>query len=450
IGAIGFALLGLFLSDHARTEILLLALSCLALAILRLVVFAIDIQAGISAETADLVFSIFNTILSITEVLFFFRLARRRVPGVILVLLAIGSLWSVLVTFTTVVPFSIAVRWERMLFAPYVYTVAGACGWAATVASPLLAFLPVRSIPPRARLLATLCWLWALTDAVWFALETSSILPGFPKLFARWYTELAEARGVALLAIVVALMALLLRQQRRVFEERAQLAGEVHAARNVQEYLISKHLPETPGLDIRSEYRPSREVGGDFFQVLPLPENVVLVVVRDVAGKGMEAGMLAALIVGAVRTAAAFTSDPERILTLLNERLQGRGLVTCLALHIERDGSAALVNAGHLPPYLNGKEIGVEGSLPLGAVPGIPFPVARFQLAESDTLLLMTDGVVEAQTAQGQLFGFERIGDLLRKGVSAAEVANAAQRWGQEDDITVLTLTFAPAEVLHA
>jgi serine phosphatase RsbU (regulator of sigma subunit) len=192
-------------------------------------------------------------------------------------------------------------------------------------------------------------------------------------------------------------------------------------------------------------------VGGDFFQVLPHPaDGSLLIVVGDVAGKGVEAGMLAALIVGAIRTSVEFTSEPQRILSLLNNRLQGRGLVTCLALRVAPDGEATLANAGHLPPYLNGSEMVVEGALPLGAVAGIDIPVSRFQLAEGDSLILMTDGVVEAQDAQGHLFGFERIGKLLKDGTSGAALALAAQNFGQQDDITVLTLTLSPAEVLHA
>ncbi|HWG19509.1 MAG TPA: PP2C family protein-serine/threonine phosphatase, partial [Terracidiphilus sp.] len=385
VAAIGFALFGFFLSDRSRPELLLLGLLCVSLAILRLIVFAANVQAGISTETADLLFGSFNGILVIAQVLFFFRLAQRRIPFIILVPLALESVWLVLETSSAAMPFSIAFRMRVTLFQFFIEL--AALSAIVSVGSALLAFLPLSSLPTRTRLLAALCLLWALTDAVWIGFEIFSNIPGFPDLFGRWYSELAEARGIALLAIVVTLMALLLREQRRVFEERAELTGEMHAARNVQQYLISTHLPETPGLAIESEYQPSREVGGDFFQVLPLDDGA-LVVVGDVAGKGIEAGMLASLIVGSIRAAAAFTSDPERILALLNERLQGRGLVTCLALRVDRNGTATLVNAGHLPPFLNGSEMDVEGSLPLGAAPGIPFPVARFQLAESDTLVL--------------------------------------------------------------
>jgi serine phosphatase RsbU (regulator of sigma subunit) len=215
----------------------------------------------------------------------------------------------------------------------------------------------------------------------------------------------------------------------------------VQAAREIQQYLIPAHIPLTPGFTIESEYRPAREVGGDFFQVLPSAEDgSVLLVLGDVAGKGLHAGMLATLIVGAVRTAAKFTTDPEKVLELLNERLQGRGLVTCLALLIERDGNVTLANAGHLAPYLNDRELPMEGALPLGAIPGVKFSVMHFELAEGDSLMLMSDGVAEAQDAHGRLFGFERIGEMMSGRATAASLAIAAQNFGQEDDITVLTL----------
>ncbi|MGD0629709.1 MAG: SpoIIE family protein phosphatase [Terracidiphilus sp.] len=227
----------------------------------------------------------------------------------------------------------------------------------------------------------------------------------------------------------------------RTRSEEERYAGEVQAARNVQQYLIPELLPNTPGLSIESEYRPAREVGGDFFQVLPdTADDSVLIIVGDVAGHGMEAGMLATLIVGAIRTAAEFTIEPGSMLALLNKRMQGRGLATCLALRVEKNGSAALANAGHLPPYLNGKELAIEGALPLGAVQGIDFPVLHFRLGKGDTLMLMTDGVAEAQNAGGRLFGFDRIAEMLRKGAAASALASAAQAFGQEDDITVLTV----------
>ncbi len=235
----------------------------------------------------------------------------------------------------------------------------------------------------------------------------------------------------------------------RVSREQARSAAELQAAREIQQYLIPETLPATPGLTIRSVYQPAREVGGDFFQVLPDPrDGSTLIVVGDVAGKGLKAGMLAALIVGAIRTAFKFTSDPGRILALLNERLQGRGLVTCLAMRIARDGTVELANAGHLPPYINGHELALDGALPLGALPDTRFPAKRLALGEGESMVLVSDGVIEARSASGELFGFERAAALSTE--SAQSIAHAASTFGQEDDITVLTLQYAPREVLHA
>lgn len=241
-------------------------------------------------------------------------------------------------------------------------------------------------------------------------------------------------------AFLIGLLGILILRFARKRSEEERIAAEVQAAQEVQQYFIPSQLPAIPGFKIESAYRPARQVGGDFFQVLPQADGSVLVVLGDVAGKGLQAGMLATLIVGAVRTAAKFTTDPKQVMALLNERLLGRGLVTCMAMLVEKDGTATLVNAGHLPPYLNGAELAVDGALPLGALAEIDFPALRFKLAEGDSLVLMSDGIVEAQDADGSLFGFERVGALMQKRATAADVALAAQDFGQEDDITVLTV----------
>ena len=225
----------------------------------------------------------------------------------------------------------------------------------------------------------------------------------------------------------------------RTHEER--YATEVEGARSVQQFLIPHQMPSIPGLLFESEYRPAREVGGDFFQIIPGGlENGTLVVIGDVAGKGLQAGMLATLLVGALRTAATFTTDPVKILATLNNRLCGRGNATCIVLSIGIDGQVKLVNAGHLPPYLNGRELPVEGALPLGTIRDLHFPVLRFQLAEGDSLMLMSDGIAEAQNYDRQLFGFDRVREMLAQHATAETLAIAAERFGQTDDITVLNI----------
>ncbi|MDP9051056.1 MAG: SpoIIE family protein phosphatase [Acidobacteriota bacterium] len=247
----------------------------------------------------------------------------------------------------------------------------------------------------------------------------------------------AAATITALLIITVMLLRRFIMAQRL----KEQWKMEIQQAQEVQQLLIPAALPEVSGITIESEYRPAREVGGDFFQILPLETpGAVLIVVGDVTGKGMQAGMLVALIVGAIRGALMHSSDPARILYEVNEQLCERqhAIATCLILRIDPDGTGIIANAGQLAPYLNGTEIEMEGAFPIGIVPDGEFAVSSFALKEGDNLFLMSDGVVEATDPQGALFGFERIAELLDRHATSQEIAAAAQQFGQEDDILVL------------
>jgi Stage II sporulation protein E (SpoIIE)/Beta-galactosidase jelly roll domain len=254
---------------------------------------------------------------------------------------------------------------------------------------------------------------------------------------------------LSLLIITVMLLGRFITAQRA----KEQWKLEIAQARHVQQVLIPNKLPQISDLNIDSEYRPAREVGGDFFQIVPKEEDgTSLIVFGDVTGKGLQAGMLVALIVGAIRSTAQHDNRPERILEALNEQLCEResASATCMVLRFGPNGAVELANAGQLPPYLNGSEMLIEGALPLGMLPGMEFPVTSFQLEPGDSLMIMSDGVVEAQNAYGELFGFERIEQMLRSHTTTAEIATAAQRFGQTDDILVLRVErCAPRTVLH-
>ena len=219
---------------------------------------------------------------------------------------------------------------------------------------------------------------------------------------------------------------------------------EYRSAQEVQQLLIPEAMPELAGFSVASAYRPAREVGGDFFQVLPLANGESLTVIGDVSGKGLGAALAVALIVGALRATVETTTGPAEILAALNRRLYGRlqrGFATCLVLRLNPGGDCVAANAGHLAPYLDGHEMELEGGLPLGLSTDVAYTESRFRLAAGARLTLMTDGVVEARSKDGQLFGFERTMAISSRG--AEEIADAAQEFGQEDDITVLTLTRA-------
>jgi serine phosphatase RsbU (regulator of sigma subunit) len=234
-------------------------------------------------------------------------------------------------------------------------------------------------------------------------------------------------------------------------QRQIALEQEMRNARAVQQVLIPDKIPIVPGFKIESVYKPAGEVGGDFFQILPIRDNGLLMVIGDVSGKGMPAAMTVSLLVGTIRTLAHYTQSPGEILSAMNERMlarSGGGFTTCLVVRADPDGSLVVANAGHLSPYRNGEEIHTENGLPLGLVPDADYPETKFELELEDVLTLLSDGVVEARNEAGELFGFERTKTLSRE--PAAKIAQTAQAFGQEDDITVVTLTLLPAAVLQS
>jgi hypothetical protein len=258
------------------------------------------------------------------------------------------------------------------------------------------------------------------------------------------FSFLGFAVQLGLIAMVVSLLIITVMLLRRFIQAQAlkeQWKLEIQQAQHVQQVLIPHELPQIAGLHIDGEYRPAREVGGDFFQIIPVGSSgSAIIVVGDVTGKGLQAGMLVALIVGVVRSAAQHSTDPLRVLQEVNSQLCERqhSSATCLVLRIDADGTVTIANAGQLPPYINGAELSMEGALPLGIITEADFSVATVHMNPGDSIILMSDGIVEATDANGNLFGFERIAAMLDRHATAAEIAEAAQKFGQEDDILVL------------
>ena len=234
----------------------------------------------------------------------------------------------------------------------------------------------------------------------------------------------------------------------RVSREQARTSAELNAAREIQQRLVPASLPSIPGFSIETAYVPAQEVGGDFFQVLTQPDCSTLIVVGDVSGKGLKAAMTGALAIGAIRTLSFDCLTPAVFLARLNQQLvrsQETGFVTCLCARVLANGEMTIANAGHLAPYRNGAEVAIESGLPLGIISAAEYVESTLQLNLEDTLTLLSDGVLEARNSAGELFGFDRTRAVSEQ--SAAEIASAAQAFGQEDDITVLTMRFAPLSV---
>ena len=227
---------------------------------------------------------------------------------------------------------------------------------------------------------------------------------------------------------------------------QAQLESELAAAEEVQKILVPEHRDIVPGFTIESVYEPAQQVGGDFFQILPARQGGLVIVVGDVAGKGLPAAMLVSVLVGAISGLSEYTRDPAELLVGLNERLVGRSggaFSTALAAHISADGRVTIANAGHLSPYLDGNEVDLPGALPLGVAAGVRYETTEFRMEPGSRLTFYSDGVVEAQNQKGEMFGFDRARAISTE--PAAAIVEAAKQFGQEDDITVVAITRAAA-----
>jgi hypothetical protein len=233
------------------------------------------------------------------------------------------------------------------------------------------------------------------------------------------------------------------RRRLRIELDKAALDSEFAAAHEIQRLMLPEELPPTPGYAIESVYRPAAQVGGDFFQVIPLDGGQTLVVVGDVSGKGLSAAMIVSMLIGMLHTISRISRDPAQILIELNNRLFERkhgGFVTCLAVCLDPSGRVALANAGHLPPWLNGAEISLAGSLPLSILASTAPEQVTLEMRPGDRLTLITDGVVEARDTQGALFGFDRTQAFMRQEASSLALAEAAIHHGQDDDLTVISI----------
>jgi hypothetical protein len=265
--------------------------------------------------------------------------------------------------------------------------------------------------------------------------------------FYDWWHHVAEwpfpmgMGDIADALMQLSIFGILLLRFARSRRDEERLKNELEAARAVQQVLVPEEIPTIPGFAIDAVYHPAGEVGGDFFQIIPASSGGVLVVIGDVSGKGMPAAMTVSLLVGAFRTLAESTDDPAAILCALNRRMIGRsngGFTTALVLRLDPDGTLTAANAGHLGPYANRKELDIDNGLPLGITTAAAYSNITLHLEADTTLTLLTDGVVEAQNAKGELFGFDRAAEVSSK--PAQNVAEAARTFGQQDDITVLSL----------
>ncbi|MAG58331.1 MAG: hypothetical protein CMJ83_18750 [Planctomycetes bacterium] len=240
-------------------------------------------------------------------------------------------------------------------------------------------------------------------------------------------------KSIVLLAIGIA-AGLMARRARRLLGEveiRAIAEGklrnidrELASAVDVQRRLIPQELPEVPGLELFSEYVPSRRVGGDAFDLILLPNGRLLVMIADVAGKGYPAALTMAAVTSTLRALVAAGRSPQKIVPELNSVLchssvDGRFVTMFIAEIDPRSGALSFVNAGHNRPMIVNREGEVRelaaGGPVVGAVEGLSWKSGKDRLAPRELLFTFTDGLTELRAPDGEQFGEERVADVLRR-----------------------------------
>jgi serine phosphatase RsbU (regulator of sigma subunit) len=252
-------------------------------------------------------------------------------------------------------------------------------------------------------------------------------------------------------------------QLRRAEEDRAREAQELSAARVIQQQLLPKELPTLPGWRLAAYYRPARAIGGDFYDFLELPDGQVALVAGDVTDKGIPAALVMTTTHSIFRGDAPGLVSPSAVLEQANNRLYpdipANMFVTCLYAVLDpHSGRLRYANAGHNLPYVATADGVTElraRRMPLGAMPGMTYEENEAYLAPGDSILLHSDGLVEAHNPQGEMFEFPRLQEIVKSSSGSEHLIDecltelrefVGSDWEQEDDITLVTPKRATAE----
>jgi serine phosphatase RsbU (regulator of sigma subunit) len=246
----------------------------------------------------------------------------------------------------------------------------------------------------------------------------------------------------------------------RLAREQERSQHELSLARSYQQGLLPRQLPKTDYFELKATTMPSRTVGGDYYDVIPLPGGRYGITVADVSGKGLPAAIMAVTLQGVFSGVASGDPGLEdlfyRVNSFLCERTPSDMYATVFYGVLDRSGRLNCVNAGHVPPLIIRAAGGVEAvsfaSFPVGMFPAVEFEVHSVQLEPGDQVFIFSDGVTEAQNAHQDFFGEERLTAILEKcgaqsGQSLCTTVVAAVRdfvgeAPQADDLTVTALRF--------
>jgi len=239
------------------------------------------------------------------------------------------------------------------------------------------------------------------------------------------------------LALAVGLVTFTYGQMRIQMEqeaaERGKLEHEMNIARDIQMELLPKTFPKLPGLDMFAFTVPARHVGGDCYDVIDIGEGRLAITIGDVSGKGTPAAILMANVQAAVRVLSESQVPAVELITRVNKLVHGYtddGVFITFFYSIldTRTGQLAYVNAGHNPPCIlrrdGSREYLDRGGLVIGVMPNSEYEEGHATLLAGDDLVLYTDGVTEAENTEDEMFGEERLEQLLmeHRHASAREI----------------------------
>jgi sigma-B regulation protein RsbU (phosphoserine phosphatase) len=242
--------------------------------------------------------------------------------------------------------------------------------------------------------------------------------------------------------------------------EKQRMEDELRIARDIQAQLLPQNLPEVPGLEMVGANIPSKEVGGDYYDCIPLDNNHWGLAIADVSGKGVPAALLMANLQASLRTLALGKHSPQETVAQVNriifENTSPERFITCFyGVYEDTSRQLTYVNAGHNPPLWVKSSGKVEhlrgGGIILGLFAETDYEAITIQMSQGDLILFYTDGIVEATSASGEEYGVEALTDFLvsrrhlplqkLKEELIREVAEFAARGDPfEDDLTFLLI----------
>jgi serine phosphatase RsbU (regulator of sigma subunit)/anti-sigma regulatory factor (Ser/Thr protein kinase) len=252
-------------------------------------------------------------------------------------------------------------------------------------------------------------------------------------------------------------VAQLVREQQAEAKERERIQQELEVAALIQQTLLPKELPAINGWNVDAFYRPARAVGGDFYDFIELGEHRLGVVIGDVTDKGVPAALVMATSRSMLRAAALRNDSPAAVLAEVNENLVPEippaMFVTCLYAIIDtNEGEVLFANAGHNLPYVRTEQGVLElraTGMPLGLMPGMTYDEQTHRLLDGDVMVLTSDGITEAHSPEGEMYGFSRLMGRVAKKSKNDDMVNALvadlEKWTgpgseQEDDITLVVV----------